>query len=185
MNGIESAGVFAAPNGVFVIITIHYLLFVSTTLGLTLLKTNRSPQTIMGVDALIGASGFVNTWMSLLFVILQFFPQVTEFRLKSGSPGSLSLLSLGLRALGTLAVAVRWFQRLGTPGFEEGDKRVSLSLWYRWGWLPFNYVIEGIGCALVVGMYLWAGWTGATLNIADEETQVVNSYLHSINHPGG
>ena len=172
LNGIESSGIFAAFNGIIVTISIHYLLFLLITLALMLLKTNRSPPTTMGVDMLIGTSGFVNTWMSLLFGILQLFPQVLQFCSMSGSPGSLSLLSLGLRAVVMLAVAVRWFQRLFGPNSGDGDGRVSLTLWYRWGWLPFNYIIEGIGCALLVGMYLQTGWMGATLNMTGEETMV-------------
>ena len=173
LNGIESSGIFAAFNSIIVTISIHYLLFLFMTFALMLLKTNRSPPTVMGVDMLIGTSGFVNTWMSLLFVILQFFPQVLQFRSMSGSPGLLSLLSLGVRAVVMLAVSVRWFQRLGAPDFGDGNGRVSLTLWYRWGWLPFNYITEGISCALLVGWYVRAGWISVTLNIAGEETLVV------------
>ena len=137
------------------------------------MKSYRSPLE-MGIDMIFGISGYVNTWMSLLFVILQFYPQLVECRSMSGSPDSLSLLSLGLRAVVMLAVAVRWFQRLGPPRFGKGDARPPLMQWYEWGWLPFNYIIEGIGCALLVGMYLRAGWMGATLNIAGNETPVVS-----------
>lgn len=151
---------------------VHTALFLVTAIYPTLPESDRSFRE-MDTDMLVGISGYVNTWMSLVFVILQFYPQLLECRSMSGSPGSLSLLSLGLRAVVMLAVAVRWLQRLGPPKFAKGDGRPPLAQWYRWGWLPFNYIIEGIGCALLVGMYLQAGWMGATSNIAGDETPVV------------
>ena len=136
---------------------LHYHLFLFTAVALPRLEIERSPLNKMGIDILIDISSFVNTRMSLVFGILQFYPQLIEFRLASSIPGSLSLLSLGLRAVVMLAIAGRGFQRLGAPRFGEGARRVPLRFWYQWGWLPFSYLIEGIGCALLVGMYLRAG----------------------------
>lgn len=147
---------------------LHYHLFLFTAFALTQLKIERSPLNMMGIDVLIDISVFVNTRMSLVFVILQFYPQILEYYLMYGSPGSLSLHSLGLRAVVMLAIAGREFQRLVAPNGGEGARHVPLRLWYWWGWLPFSWMIEGIGCALLVGMYLRAGWMGAALNIAGE-----------------
>ena len=103
----------------------------------------------------------VNTWASLVFVALQFYSQILGFRRISGSPGLLSLLSLGIRAVVTVAVAARWFRRLGPPTWE--DRYTSPTLWHQGDWPPFNYVIEGIGCAVLVGLYVRAGQMGGSV----------------------
>lgn len=170
LNGSGVSGIFANPIAIVGIYMTDVILLMA--FDLIPRRINRSHPNMMGIDMLNGISGFFNTWMSLIFVILQFYWQFLEFHLVSGSPGSLSLPSLALRAVVLLAVAVRWFQRLGPPNSGEGDGSVSLRLWYQWSWLPINCMIEGIGFALLVGMYLRAGWMGATLNLAGEGTPV-------------
>jgi hypothetical protein len=93
----------------------------------------------------------VNTWVGLVFVLLQFYPQYLEMRRMSGAPGSLSLLSLALQAVIILAVAVRWLLRLGPPTW--GNQVAPLWYWYQWGELPFPYIIHAVGCAILLVAY--------------------------------
>lgn len=106
----------------------------------------------------VGFSLLVNTWVTLFFVILQFYPQYLEMRRMSGTPGSLSLLSLILQAVVILAVAIRWLLRLGRPTWEEPS--VPLWYWYKWGNLSFSYILHAIGCAILVAAYLATGRRG-------------------------
>ena len=117
----------------------------------------------MSTDIFIGFSAIINTCLSLAFTLLQFPPQSLEYRRMNSQPGSLSLFALGVRAVATSAVAARWVQRLGPPAWEDGDARPPqtwqyrlewLAMWYQWGWLPINYVVDGVGCALLVVIYL-------------------------------
>ena len=100
----------------------------------------------------MGFTTIVNTWVGLLFVLLQFYPQFLEMKRMAGASGSLSLLSLSLQAVVFLAVAVRLLLRLGPPTW--GDQNAPLWYWYQWGELPFPYVIHAIGCAILVVAYL-------------------------------
>ena len=125
-----------------------------------------SPHTY-GSDIFVGFSAISNTWISLLFVFFQFYPQLVEFRRMSGSPGSLSLLSLGMRAIVMVAIAVRWFLRLEAPTWR--GHYAPPTMWYQWGWLPFNYVIEAFGCVVVLGIYLGAGHVSVGSYLTPEE----------------
>lgn len=156
------SGTSTSGTTISAIAFVHAALILFPTMAITLPKP--SPQHL-GTDIFTGFSAIVNVWMSL--ATLQFYPQYLELQRMSGSPGSLSLLSLEIRAVVTIAVAVRWFQRFGMPNWESGY--APLTMWYQWGWLPFNYVIEGISCALLLGMYLRAGQMGGRLNVAGEE----------------
>ena len=131
---------------------VHAVLFLFPAVAIALPRP--SPRGF-GNGVFTGFSVVFNTWIALGLVVLQFYPQYLEFKRMSGLPGSLSLLSLGLRAIVMLAVAVRWFLRLGAPTW--GCQLAPLTLWYQWGWLPINYVIYGIGCAVLVGLYLQVG----------------------------
>lgn len=106
-------------------------------------------------DVIVGFSFIVNTWVALSFVLLQFYPQFLEWRRMAGQPGSLSLLSLGLQAAVLLAAAVRWLLRLGVPTW--GNQPALLSMRYQWGALPFNYILHGVGYAILLAAYLIAG----------------------------
>ena len=83
----------------------------------------------MGVEISIGFSAMVNTWVSLVFVVIRCYPQLLEFRRMSGSPGSLSLVSLGMRAMVTMAVAVRWLQRFGPSMWEGRNASLFAGVW--------------------------------------------------------
>ena len=106
----------------------------------------------MDTSIFIRFSFIFPSWLSLVFLVSQFFSQFLEFKDMSGSPGSLSLSSFGVRAVTTILVAVRWLQRLGAPTWHP-LYAAPLTMWFEWGWLPFNYVIEGTGCAILFGMY--------------------------------
>jgi hypothetical protein len=84
----------------------------------------------------------------------------------SGAPGALSLLSLALQAAVIIAVAVRWLLRLGPPTW--GAQPVPLWYWYKWGNLPFSYILHGIGCAVLLGVYLVVGRGGGGHDMQSE-----------------
>lgn len=115
----------------------------------------------MGVDLFTGFSVIVNTWVSLAFVALKFHPQYVELRRQVGTPGALSLLALGLQRLVLVMMATWWLQRLGAPTWE--DQVPPPTSWYQWGWLPMNYLLNGIGCAILLGMSLRTGRGGVRL----------------------
>ena len=118
----------------------------------------RAPARDWGNMLFVGFSLLVNTWIALFIVIFQFYPQYLEMRRMSGSPGSLSLLFLALQAVVILAVAIRWLLRLGPPTWEEPS--VPLWYWYKWGNLPFSYILHAIGCAILLAAYLVTGRRG-------------------------
>jgi hypothetical protein len=120
----------------------------------------------MGTGIFIGFTLIVNTWVALFFVLLQFYPQDLEMRRMSGTPVALSLLSLALQVVVILAVAVRWLLRLGAPTW--GDQSVPLWYWYKWGNLPFSYILHGIGCAVLLAAYLVTGHRGGRHDVASE-----------------
>ena len=107
-----------------------------------------------GNDIFAGFSAIFNTWICLLFVVLQFLPQFLELRRISGAPGSLSLLSLGAEAALLIKLGIRWWLRLGAPTWA--NQSFPLTLWYQWRWLPFNYLIDGVGRGILLAMYLQA-----------------------------
>src|ERR1700722_15119272 len=121
----------------------------------------------MNVDIFTGFSAIINTWASLIFVTLQFYPQYLELRRRAGDPGALSLLTLGMQAVVLILIAVRWLQRLGAPTW--GRQAAPASHWFQWGWLPFNYIVGGAGCTVLLGMYLRAR-RGGRVRIGEEET---------------
>jgi hypothetical protein len=106
----------------------------------------------MGTAIFIGFTLIVNTWVALVFVLWQFYPQFLEMMHMSGAPGALSLLSPPLQAVVVVAVAVRWLLRLGAPTWR--DQPVPQWYWYKWGNLSFSYILHGIGCAMLLGAYL-------------------------------
>jgi hypothetical protein len=124
-----------------------------------------------GTDLFVGFSFIVNTWVALFFVLFQFYPQYLELRRMSGDPGVVSLLSLGLQAFVILAVAVRWLLRLGAPTW--GNRPAPLSLWYQWGALPFNYILHGIGCAILLAAYLATVHRGGRHGVVGEEAPLL------------
>lgn len=138
-----------ARSSIALIAFIHAAIFLFPAVAIALPKP--SPHE-MGIDIFTGFSAIVNTWVSLVFVALQFYPQHIELRRQAGTPGALSLLALGMQAWVLVIVAVRWLQRLGAPTW--GGQAAPVTLWYQWGWLPMNYFINGIGCAVLLGMYL-------------------------------
>ena len=116
----------------------------------------------MGNGFLVGISFVFGTWICLFFLIVQFYPQIHEIRrfaALGSSPGAgagaLSIPSLSLRTLTSFVLAFRWMQRLGMPrGWLT--RPPALVMWYQWGFLPANHVIEGVGCAVLVAMYMWS-----------------------------
>ena len=70
--------------------------------------------------------------------------------------GALSLTSLAMQSVVILAVACRWFLRLGKPTWEDEREKVERSPWYWWGQLPFSCIIHGVGCAVLTGTYVSA-----------------------------
>jgi len=124
----------------------------------------------MNLDIFTGFSAIINTWVSLIFVALQFYPQYLELRRQAGDPGALSLLTLGMQAVVLILMAVRWLQRLGAPTW--GRQAAPASYWFQWGWLPFNYIVGGVGCAVLLGIYLRAR-RGGMVRIVGEETPLL------------
>lgn len=120
-----SSGTSTSGTTISAIAFVHAALILFPTMAITLPKL--SPQHL-GTDIFTGFSAIVNIWISLALVTLQFYPQHLELQRTSGSPGSLSLLSLEIRAVVTIAVAVRWFQRFGMPNWESGY--APLTMWY-------------------------------------------------------
>lgn len=156
---------FVLPIHLFAFAMVHAAFILLPAMFIAPPKPSR-PET--GRGTLIDLPDIIHTWISLLFVVEQFYSQFLEFRRMSGSPGSLSLLSLGIRGWVSTAVGARWFQRFGSPTW--GSQRAPLTRWYQWGWLPINYTIDGIGCAVLVALYVRAGQVGGTLNPAGEST---------------
>ena len=164
----RSPGLFASRTSIAAITLVHAALVLFPAIVYALPKP--SPRDF-GSDIFIGFSVMVNTWVALVFVILQFYPQYLEMRQKSGAPEALSLLSLGLQAPVIIAVAVRWLLRLGAPTWE--DQFAPLWYWYQWGALPFSYILHGVGCAILLTAYLIAGREDGVLGTASEETPLL------------
>ena len=127
----------------------------------------------MGTAIFIGFTLIVNTWVALFFVLWQFYPQYLEMRRISGAPGALSVVSLALQAVVIIAIAVRWLLRLGAPTW--GDQSVPLWYWYKWGNLPFNYILHGIGCAVLLSAYLVTWHGGGRHDLETEEAPLLAS----------
>lgn len=90
-------------HGISAIVFVHAALFPLHAVAIVL---SRPIIHKMGTSIFVGFSAIFNTWISLFFVTLQFYPQLLEFRRLSGSQGSLSPVSLGIRAMMLLLVAV-------------------------------------------------------------------------------
>jgi hypothetical protein len=152
-------------SGIAAITFVHTALFLFPAISIALPRP--SPHG-WGNSLFIGFSLIINTWVALFFVLFQFYPQYLELRRKpSGiTPGALSLLSLGLQSGVILAVGVRWLLRLGEPAWIEElaqapakwrdrqQTRAPLWLWYKWGEVPFSYLLHAIGCAILLAAYL-------------------------------
>ena len=164
----RSPSLFASRTSIAATAFVHAALFLFPAIAIALPKP--SPREF-GTDIFIGFSVMVNTWVALVFVILQFYPQYLEMREMSGAPEALSLLSLGLQALVIIAVAARWLLRLGAPTWE--DQFAPLWYWYEWGELPFSYILHGVGCVILLAAYLIAGREDGVLGTASEETPLL------------
>ena len=106
------SGYFANPTSISATAFIHAALFLFPAMAIALPKpSSRNCDN----DIFTGFSAIVNTWMTLVVVVMELYPQVREFRRMCGLPGALSPASLSVRAVVLLAIAVRWFMRLGAP----------------------------------------------------------------------
>jgi hypothetical protein len=102
-----------------------------------------------------------NIWFALLLNFLQLAAQNRERRKQDNDPGALSLLGLTLQAITLILVAIRWVFRLGWPNPEELPMRLPMSyeivdmlkIWYVWGSIPFNYLIQAIGYLILLVLY--------------------------------
>lgn len=110
----------------------------------------------------IGFIGMANRIVAPVFILLQFYAQVQEFRRQNGEPGSLSLLSLGLQTLVMALMSVRKFARLGSPHYDAGDVDKmpfvvrlleTLPILHAWGMLAINYAACAVGYALLICCY--------------------------------
>jgi hypothetical protein len=164
----RSGSVFSARYGIPAIAFLHAALFLLPVAVIALPKP--SPHD-WGIDIFSGLSVIVNIPVSLIFIAVQFYPQILELRRSNGSPGALSLLSLGIRAVAALALALRWLQRLGQPTWPSGYG--TLTLWLRWGWQSFNYQVDGIGCAILLGLYAATRYQTAYSGSIDEQAPVL------------
>lgn len=104
-----------------------------------------------------------NRVVAPVFILLQFYVQVQEFRRQDRESGSLSILSLVLQALVLALVSTRWFVRLGSPHYDRGDvdkMPLVVRLWdtlqilYAWGMLAINYAMCAVGYALLICCYI-------------------------------
>ena len=104
-----------------------------------------------------------NRFVARVFVSLQFYAQVHEFRRQNREPGSLGTLSLVLQALVLALVSIRWFVRLGLTHYDRGDvdkmpldvhSLATLQILYAWGMLAINYAVCAVGYALLIRCYV-------------------------------
>lgn len=152
-----------ASTAIAAIAFTHAALFLFPAMLIALPKP--SPRE-MGTAIFIGFTLIVNTWVALFFVLWQFYPQYLEMRRMSGAPGALSFVFLAFQAVVILAIAVRWLLRLGAPTW--GDQSVPLWYWYKWGNLPFSYILHGIGCAVLLSAYLVTRHRGGRQDLETE-----------------
>jgi hypothetical protein len=97
-----------ASIGVFVFS--HAALFLLPAMMIALLTP--SPPSF-GQDIFVRFIAVFNTWVALLSVILQFYPQISKYRHLEGDPGVFSLSSTGMQAIVLLSLAIRRLLRLG------------------------------------------------------------------------
>ena len=167
-TGNGRSGYFASSTSISATAFIHAALFLFPAVAIALPKpSSRNWDN----DIFTGFSAIVNTWMALVFVVMELYPQVLEFRRNSGLPGALSPASLSVRAVVLLGVAIRWFMRLGAPTW--GHQPAPVTLLFQWGWVSINYIIESVVCMILVVMYLRAGRLNEGWNRASEETPLL------------
>ncbi|KAF2832442.1 hypothetical protein CC86DRAFT_377606 [Ophiobolus disseminans] len=145
----------------------HFVIFTLPAI-LIALPTPSAPT--LERDIFTGFSAIVNTWVSSLFVILQFYPQYLELQRSHGDPGVLSLLALCMQGVVFVLLGVRWLQRLGASTW--GGQSAPLSMWFQWGWLPFNYFVGALGEVALLVLYSRARRPRGSLQ-AGEETPLM------------
>jgi uncharacterized membrane protein YidH (DUF202 family) len=146
---------------------IHATLFLFPAVAIALPTASSNSW---GNSLFTGFSIVFNTWLALFLAVLQFWPQFLEYRRRSGAPGVLSLLMLGIQAIVLIVLAGRWLQRLGPTTW--GSQLVPFWYWFQWGWLPFIYLIYGIVYACLLALYLLdgRGRDSTRVGIVREET---------------
>ena len=141
----------------------HAVLFLFPAVSFTVPKRS---QPDFGWSILMGLSSILSDWLSPLFVLLRLYPQFLEMGQHSGT---FSPFSFAMQALVFIAVGVRWFVRLGQtmwgrryiqyipPRYWLDYTYSPLGAWYSWGRLPLNLFLDGIGCTVLVAIYLRLG----------------------------
>jgi hypothetical protein len=127
-------------------------------------------------EVFTGFTLIFNTWFALVFNLIQFIAQNRERRRQNNDPGALSLLGLTLQAITLTLVAMRWFLRLGWPNPEELSMRWPrfyeivdmFQIWYVWGFIPFNYLIQA--CGHIILLVLYAQPIHLAVNIGQQGT---------------
>lgn len=114
---------------------------------------------------LLGLNNRFWVYLTLAMVTAQISPQVVVMRRMAGSPRSLSLSTLSLQSIFLVIIALRWLFRFGSPDWSyfaldaNGSASVCMRVWrgavmlYHWGFVPFNYLIDGCGTMLLVALY--------------------------------
>lgn len=174
-------------NSIAAVAFIHAALFVFPTVAFALPNPSKLD---IGIMIVAGFSLRYNTWIALLSVILQYFAQYFEMKRMLNNPGALSLLSITLQAVILPAVAVRLFLRTGplpqelraapTEEFRRAPLLVRWSIWlegqwacYKWRALPINYILHGVGCAVLLSAYLITGRGHGVLGVESEEAPLL------------
>lgn len=150
------------PNGQRVAIQsfLHAVIVVLPAVAIALPKPSPPSWNIGIPTALIGMA---NRFVAPVFIFLQFYVQVQEFRRQNREPGTLSLLSLVLQALVLAFVSVRCFIRLGSPHYDRGDVDKmplvvhlldTLQILYACGTLAINYAVCAVGYTLLICCYV-------------------------------
>ena len=143
----ESAG-----RNISIIAFLHAAIVLFPIVAITVPKPS---EHIFGKDISMALISMSNLVVAPCFVALQFYAQYREMRSQHGRPGALSLLSLGLQVLMTVALAIRWLLRLGDPTWTR-NVPVPIWLWYQWGFPAINYALHALGCAFLLVCYLFA-----------------------------
>jgi hypothetical protein len=152
-------------------VSAHALLFLLPAIIMAL--PTPSPRNSSN-EIFAGFTIIFNTWFALLFNLLQFIAQNRERRRQDNDPGALSLFGLTLQAITLMLVAIRWFLRLGWPNPEELPIRLPKSyeivdmfkMWYVWGFIPSNYLIQATG--YITLLVLYAKPTHHAMNIGQQ-----------------
>ena len=117
----------------------------------------------MGIDICVGLNVIINTRAALFCGIFQFYAQYRMWR-STDFPKSFGTPSLAIHTLVTLAVGLRWLQRLG-PLPTNPD--AALPFWYcipwyyyallgfyEWGFIALNNIIMAIGYGIMLALHL-------------------------------